>query len=225
MLERDFKGIWIPKEIWLDTRLNALEKIILAEIDSLDNGVKGCYASNEYLANFCQCSQSKVSSAVTKLSKLGYIYTKIFDGRSRELKSRLLNFSRQTNKICKADYENLEHNNIVNNNIVNNNIYSQDIVEIIDYLNKKANVHYRDNTPKTRELIMARLKEHFTVEDFKRCIDNMVSEWKGTEFEQYLRPQTLFGNKFESYVNRAMKKKTNETSFDIDYYENHSSID
>ena len=54
-MDRDFKGIWIPKEIWLDERLNALDKIILAEINSLD-GEDGCYASNQYLAEFCQCS-------------------------------------------------------------------------------------------------------------------------------------------------------------------------
>lgn len=40
---RDFKGVWIPKEVWLDTRLNALDKVILTEIDSLDNGERGCY--------------------------------------------------------------------------------------------------------------------------------------------------------------------------------------
>ena len=56
---RDFKGVWIPKEVWLDTRLNALDKVILMEIDSLDQGEKGCYASNEHLAEFCQWYQQQ----------------------------------------------------------------------------------------------------------------------------------------------------------------------
>ena len=60
-MERDFKGIWIPKEIWLDDRLNALEKMILMEIDSLDTDEKGCYATNDYIAEFCQCTPKKVS--------------------------------------------------------------------------------------------------------------------------------------------------------------------
>ena len=114
---RDFKGIWISKQIWLDKKLNALDKVILSEIDSLDSTEEGCYASNEYLADFCQCSPSKVSSSISKLIELNYIYVKKFDGRMRYLKSRLSNFGRQTSKICKADSQNLEEINIDNNNI------------------------------------------------------------------------------------------------------------
>lgn len=108
---RDFKGVWIPKKVWLDTRLNALEKIILTEIDSLDNGEKGCYASNEHLAEFCQCSKTKVSTAIRKLIDCGYIYVQNFDGRKRELKSRLSNFERQNIKNCNAEYHNLKESN------------------------------------------------------------------------------------------------------------------
>ena len=117
---RDFKGVWIPKEVWLDTRLNALEKVILTEIDSLDQGEKGCYASNDYLAEFCQCSKRKVSEAISKLIKCGYIYVQNFDGRKRELKSRLSNFERQTSKKCEANSQNLLQSNIENN--IDNNI-------------------------------------------------------------------------------------------------------
>lgn len=113
--ERDFKGIWIPKEVWLDARLNALEKIILAEIDSLDNGERGCWASNRHIADFCQCSESKVSTAVSKLIKLGYLRVQKFDGRQRELKSCLSNFKRQDIKICEAATENLQESNTDNN--------------------------------------------------------------------------------------------------------------
>ena len=104
--ERDFKGVWIPKEVWLDTRLNALEKIILTEIDSLDSSERGCWASNKHLAEFCQCSESKVSTAISKLIKLGYLYVQSFDGRLRELKSRLSNFERLTfrNRFLPSDF-------------------------------------------------------------------------------------------------------------------------
>ena len=113
--ERDFKGVWIPKEVWLDTRLNALEKIILTEIDSLDSSERGCWASNKHLAEFCQCSESKVSTAISKLIKLGYLYVQSFDGRLRELKSRLSNFERQDAKICEAGYQNLKESNTYSN--------------------------------------------------------------------------------------------------------------
>lgn len=113
--KRDFKGIWIPKEVWLDERLNALDKIILAEIDSLDSSDRGCWASNKHISDFCQCSETKVSTAISKLIEYGYLYVKSFDGRSRELKSSLSNFERQTFKKCKADFQILKESNIYNN--------------------------------------------------------------------------------------------------------------
>lgn len=105
---RDFKGIWIPKEVWLDERLNALEKIILVEIDSLDGEESGCYASNAYLSEFCQCSETKVSTAINKLKGLGYIFEVAFDGRERILKT------------CLSKNESLPLKNCKQNNIKNN---------------------------------------------------------------------------------------------------------
>jgi hypothetical protein len=113
--ERDFKGVWIPKEIWLDKRLNALEKVILTEIDSLDNGERGCWASNKHIADFCQCSETKVSTSISKLVDLGYLCVQSFDGRQRILKSRLSNFERQAIKDCKADLQDLKESNTYNN--------------------------------------------------------------------------------------------------------------
>ena len=83
-----------------------------------------------------------------------------------------------------------------------NNIYS----EIIKYLNEKANTNYRVSTKNTQSFIKARLKEGFTVEDFKKVIDVKVKNWIGTDFEKYLRPATLFGTKFENYLNEANKR-------------------
>ena len=114
MQDRDFKGVWIPKVVWLDERLNALDKCILAEIDSLDNG-DGCWASNEYIAKFCQCSVTKVSTSISKLIACKYLTVASFDGRKRFLKSSLSNFERQTFKICKADIQNLKESNTYNN--------------------------------------------------------------------------------------------------------------
>ena len=113
--KRDFKGVWIPKEIWLDKRLNALDKIILAEIDSLDSSESGCWASNKHIADFCQCSETKVSTAISKLIDCGYLYLQKFDGRQRELKSRLSNFERQDIKKLKADCKELKESNTYSN--------------------------------------------------------------------------------------------------------------
>lgn len=122
-LTRDFKGIWIPKEVWLDNRLNTIDKIILLEIDSLDISDEGCYASNKYLSDFCQCTEWTISNSINKLIKLNYIEVVKFDGRKRYLKSRLVKIQRQTCENPKADIGNSKDINI-NNNIINNKIYN-----------------------------------------------------------------------------------------------------
>ncbi len=102
--------------------------------------------------------------------------------------------------------------------IDNNNIYSRaedsptehpeqaDVTEIVDYLNQAAGTSYKPNTPKTVRSIKARMKEGFTVDDFKTVIDKKVSEWAKTDMQKYLRPETLFGTKFEGYLNQQIVK-------------------
>lgn len=108
-VDRDFKGIWISKDIWLNEDLTALDKVIYAEIDSLDNE-DGCWASNLYLATFCGCSESKVSKTVAKLKELGLITVENFDGRHRVM--RVVKVTMQSSKIYEAESQNLLSNNI-----------------------------------------------------------------------------------------------------------------
>lgn len=76
------------------------------------------------------------------------------------------------------------------------------IEEVVDYLNLRAGTKYKPTTANTRKLVKARLKEGFTVEDMKLVIDKKCAGWlNNPEMAQYLRPDTLFGNKFESYLN------------------------
>ena len=201
---REFKGVWIPKEVWLDGRLTALDKVILTEIDSLDNE-NGCSAGNEHLAKFCQCSETKVSTAIKKLITLGYIYQKSFDGRIRILKSRLSKSEKQDLNNLNAEYKKVKVINKDNNTNIN---YKY----IIDHLNEKTKSNYRSTSAKTQTLIKARIKEGFTEQDFIKVIDNMVVRWTGTEWEQYLRPETLFGTKFESYLNTVAKAPNKSTT-------------
>ena len=74
--------------------------------------------------------------------------------------------------------------------------------EIIEHLNKRASTSYRPSTKKTQAIIRARLAEGFTIDNFKTVIDKKCDEWLGDEkMERYLRPETLFSNKFEGYLN------------------------
>ena len=65
-MKREFKGVWIPAEIWLNENLTIMEKLFLVEIDSL-NGEKGCYASNEHFSNFFSLSKNRCSEIIKAL--------------------------------------------------------------------------------------------------------------------------------------------------------------
>lgn len=94
-----------------------------------------------------------------------------------------------------------------------NNILPE-IKEIIQYLNNRCGTRYRYQTKATQEHINARLKEGYTVDDFKTVIDKKFEEWHGTDMEKFLRPETLFAGKFESYLNQKISKRQEESVFD-----------
>lgn len=82
---------------------------------------------------------------------------------------------------------------------------------IIDYLNEKTDSHYKATTPKTKQLVQARLNEGFTVDDFKTVIDKKTATWlNDSKMNKYLRPLTLFGTKFEDYLNEKVKGQSNK---------------
>ena len=78
----------------------------------------------------------------------------------------------------------------------------RDTENIISFLNSTTGSKYKVSTDKTRKLIAARLAEGFTVDDFKTVITKKAKEWQDTDMAQYLRPETLFGTKFEGYLNQ-----------------------
>lgn len=79
---------------------------------------------------------------------------------------------------------------------------------VIKYLNAKAGTNYRATNKATQRLIKARFNEGMTTKDFKKVIDNKCDDWlKDSKMCEYLRPATLFGSKFESYLNQKTKPK------------------
>ena len=144
-MERNFKGIWIPKEIWLAENLTLQEKVILVEIDSFDNEERGCYASNNYFSKFFNISPSRISQIISSLVSKGYVSV-LYIKENKEIKERQMHIKRPPypevfNKLntylenykggikySKGGYlENAKDNNINNNNINNNNINNNNI--------------------------------------------------------------------------------------------------
>ena len=204
--QRQFKGIWIPKEVWLDKNLNALEKIILMEINSLDDEENGCYASNKYLAEFCQCTEIKVSTTISKLKKLGYIKLENFNGRVRTLKVEILPL-----KKIKSDLKNFEQINIDNN--INNNIEKENIKEkenfekfYSSYPRKvgKANVEkwFIKNKPNEElmKIILNSLEEHKKLKQWqdKQYIPHPTTWLNQKRWEDDLSKELKISNKDNS---------------------------
>lgn len=81
------------------------------------------------------------------------------------------------------------------------------IPDVINYLNVKANTSYKASSKKSVEHIRARINDGFTLEDFQSVIDAKCIEWLATDMSQYLRPETLFGTKFEGYLQASKMNK------------------
>jgi uncharacterized phage protein (TIGR02220 family) len=79
---------------------------------------------------------------------------------------------------------------------------------IISYLNNKAGTSYKSETASYRKFIDSKLKSGYGLEDFYKVIDNKSLEWVGTDFQKFLRPETIFGNKFDTYLNQIITTKT-----------------
>ena len=235
--ERNFKGIWIPKEIWLTNELSLQEKVVLVEIDSLDDEEKGCFASNKYFADFFKLTTGRVSQIIKQLQNKGYLDIK-YNYKGKEITERLIrvkrppypdvfnklntcleNDDRGIKNIKEGYLENCEDNNIDTNNI--NNINNKEIYKeswdcdayvkrltevMVDFLNERTGRNYKTNNPKTQSLVRARLREGFREADFDNVIETKCDEWLDTDMEKYLRPDTLFGTKFENYANQRRKR-------------------
>lgn len=233
--ERDFKGVWIPKNVWFDNRLNALDKIILMEIDSLDTEENGCYAGNEYLAKFCQCSERKITESISKLIELNYIYLESFNGRIRVLRSTLSNGAKQTSKNCEAEKQkNLPIKIDDNTNIDNKEISiinNTKEMEIFEHWNKKNIIIHRD-FKKLEKKIKDTLKE-YDLETIKSAIDHYSEVINNQEYfykykwtlEQFLsRGKGLVeftdkGSKWLNYLDFKNKNKPKEISRETAYPE------
>ena len=115
-------------------------------------------------------------------------------------------FSKAEQEALKRTKEKKEIKEGKNNKIVQN---------VVTHLNVAAGTRYRYQTESTKRVITARLSDGYKEKDLLTVIDKKTEEWKGTDMEKFLRPQTLFGGKFENYLNqpRVSGKKENKNSF------------
>ena len=144
------------------------------------------------------------------------IYISAVDGTVNSTVSELEILQSGTVNNTVSELEILQTNKTNNNEIDNNNNKLLICKEVISYLNLKAKKNFKVDTASHQKFIKARLKEGYALEDFKKVVDIMVAKWKGTEYEQYLQPQTLFGNKMDNYLNQPMPKRSRILTSTVD---------
>ena len=216
---------YIVLQGWMisDLKLKGNELIIYACIYGFSQAENQTFGGSlQYLADWTNSTRQTVINSIKALIEKGYIEktdkfingVKFCEYRAKKFIEVVKNFDGGSQKILTGVVKNFDGGsqkilpNNIDNNINNNLIDNKDIyIVVIDYLNSKTGQHFRSSTKATQQHINARLAEGFKVEDFKRVVDNMWTTWKGTEWEQYMRPSTLFGTKFENYLNRKPQGK------------------
>ena len=206
-MNRAFKGIWIPKEVWLNEELSVMEKLFLVEIDSLDNE-KGCFASNKHFADFFGISKGRCSQIINRLYEKNLIEV-TFEYEGKEVKKRTIKVVNKLNtlvnklnhpiKNSKHPYlENDEVNNTSINNTNNNNTNSNAHLEneIESDFEEWWNL-YDKKLDKKKSLIVFKKchKEH----GYEKILEGTKAYLQTVTDKQYQRYPTTFLNN-QSYL-------------------------
>lgn len=185
--------------------------------------------SLQYLADWTNSTKQGVTKNLKALVEKGYIIKEdkyinnvkfceyyatkldtVYNSVAQGIQQSLTGYTTKFNTPMQQSLTNNINDNIINK--LDNIIELKDNVpyqEIVDFLNNSAGTNYRASSKKTRELIKARINEGFTLEDFKVVIEKKTREWiNDNKMKGYLRPETLFGTKFEGYLNQPVKELT-----------------
>ncbi|NYV64619.1 conserved phage C-terminal domain-containing protein [Bacillus sp. Gen3] len=204
-MQKNYYAI-IPANVRYDKELPANAKLLYGEITALCNEKGFCWASDSYFAELYKVNKSTIQRWFKQLEDRNYIHRQvIYEEGTRNIKNRYTYLC--DNPIRKNEHtpmrKNERDNNTVFNTTNNNTKEYIPFVEIINYLNSVAHTNYRSSTKATQRVIKARWNEGFKLEDFKKVIDKKSAEWlHDPKMNKFLRPETLFGTKFESYLNQ-----------------------
>ena len=189
-MNRDFKGVWIDKEIWLNKELTWMEKLFITEINSLDNK-DGCFASNDYFADFFQLSKGRCSQIINSLIRKKYISSehkykgKVIEKRVlRILNTPIKNIKGGIKNTKQGYLENAIDNNTLINNTSNNTCYENSYFSILQTEYNEYNEAYPDinidqELKKMKLWLDANPTKH--KKNYKRFITNWLSNHKKYE--------------------------------------------
>jgi len=202
MEERQFKGVWIPRKIWLADDLTIQEKVILVEIDSLETMDRGCYASNKYFSEFFKLTTQRVSQIIKSLEKKNYIKIDYIT-KDKQIIERQLRiqkppypdvsniFDRGIKNTLVGYQENFKENNTSINNTNNKEIYKESFERLWKlYPNKKG----KESAYKS---FVKAMKDGVQLEEIEDGIEKYITyiETKGVKPEYIKHGSTWFNQK------------------------------
>lgn len=231
-MERAFKGVWIPKEIWLDKDLNWVEKVLLVEIDSLDND-EGCWASNSYFADFFNLSKNRISILISSLSKKGYISVDIkYKEGTKQVDKRIIKnkhtyMRKQKGGIGENEYtpicENAKENNTVFNNTDDSsskeNPYQlyQELFGVLNPINQENITKWIEDL--NEELVIEAMKKAALDNKPYSYAEGILKQWDKHNIktlEDVKARETSFANNYSQNKSNARKRLENSGSSEYD---------
>ena len=221
-MNRDFRGIWIPRHIWLDKNLKPIEKILLAEIESLGGLHDGCFASNQYFADFLDLSKDRTSKLISGLKNKGYITVELsYKEGSYEVDKRIIK-ANPSSYFCLGGSTHLEgggENNdyITNNYNINNNNNKTS--------KKKTTKEVRHKYGEFKNVLLSdkdleKLKTEYGEELVEKYIKKM-DEWielNGRRYKNYYLALRQWMNKEASKKQEKVEKQEGDTKYDEEYF-------
>src|SRR5699024_7525752 len=211
----------IPATVRYNHNLKANEKLMYGEITALSSKNGYCWAENRYFAELYDVHKITISKWLKNLEDNGYIRTELkYVYGTKQVSKRLIyindtpisqiakgyksNDYDPVSQNAKEELSTTSNNNTRDINTLSGNPTRTPYKEIIDYLNEKTGRKYKHTAKLNRRVIKARMNEGYTIEDFKTVIDKKTAKWiKDKKMEEFLRPETLFGNKFDRYLNES----------------------
>ena len=208
----------IPANIRYDPKLQPNAKLLYGELTALSNKYGYCNATNEYFAKLFGSSKRTIINWLNSLAQNNYIKTNVIQSpNSKQVIERKIFITTKlpSEKIQNRGSEKIQKDNNTrfNTTSINNLVGEPDPApknkyeEIIVYLNKTLQTKYKTTSKESKKIIDKKLNEGFTVGNFKDVIDKKYKEWSKTPMAKYLRPKTLFGDNFESYLNEIVVEK------------------
>ena len=214
-VEHDLGFGLIPRRVMRDERLSIGAKVVYAYLASFAGNKEYAFPGRDLMCKELGISKDSLLKYMRLLKEFGYLEVEQVKegGRFAHNIYKLIPYPNSSDTEISSPYPKISdtvEKDTNNNNIINNN--NNKYKEIIDYLNEKTGKTFKA-VESNNKLIRARYNEGYTLEDFLAVIDYKTSKWKGTEWEKYLRPSTLFSAKnFENYVNEAPRRSIECTS-------------